>query len=206
MSSKLSDTPAPRRQRGRPSGFVAQEALEAAMCLFWRTGYDAASVDEICKATRMPRATLYQRYGGKEGLFLATLDHYGDTRIKPLLDTLGPKGDLEQDIARFFQAVLRLATGQNGPTGCLISCVLSDAAGANPRFRAELEARFASLEKRIEQRIRAAGPRCGANHPPEVLAMLLAAIARGLMVRARAGADARRLKPVADAAASLCAA
>jgi TetR/AcrR family transcriptional repressor of nem operon len=89
--------------------------------------------------------------------------------------------------------------------------VLADAAGANPRFRAELEARFGALETRIGDRLRhAAGPatdtgaRTGAGDT-QARALLIAAIIRGLMVRARAGADRKALERIAAEALPLLA-
>lgn len=183
-------------------GFDPTEALEAAMCLFWHHGYDGTSVDLLCRGTKMPRAGLYQRYSGKEGLFLAALDHYAETRIAPLIVALGPRDTLEEDLVRFFDAVVRLATQDAAARGCLISCVLSDAASSNPRFRVELETRFAALELRLADRIRAASPRDSVEQP-DVHAMLLASIARGIMVRARAGTKAEALAQVGHAAATM---
>lgn len=174
------------------------------MCLFWKHGYEGTSIDLLSRETKMPRASLYQRFGGKEGLFLATLDHYGETRIAPLIAALGPSGKLNEDLVRFYDAVVDLATQAGAARGCLISCVLSDAAGANPRFRDELEKRFAVLEDHLTARIQAAGPdETRSTSEPRVQAMLLAAIARGIMVRARAGSTSEDLAQVGRAAAAL---
>lgn len=172
------------------------------MRVFWQEGFEAASIDALCRAMNMPRASLYQRFGDKEGLFLAALAHYGESRIEPLLAALGPEGSLHEDLARFFDAVVSLATGAAGPTGCLISCVLTDAAGTNPALLEELERRFAALEARLAARLRAEPG--AASGEPEVQAMLLASVARGIMIRARAGATAAELTPVGRAAAALC--
>lgn len=46
------------------------------MKLFWSAGFDGTSVDTLAHETAMLRATLYQLYGDKEGLFLAAIHHY----------------------------------------------------------------------------------------------------------------------------------
>ena len=99
----------------------------------------------------------------------------------------------------FFDQVVMLATQDAGTPGCLVSCVVSDSAGANPIFRAELDPRYAGLEHKIAARLRLTGEALPA--PPEVLAVVLASVARGLMLRARSGATAEKLQPVAAAAA-----
>lgn len=165
------------------------------MRAFWAAGYDGASVDRLCREMQMPRASLYQSFGDKRGLFLAAIEHYVATRIAPLADALGPHGTLEQDLGRFYESVIALATGDEATPGCLISCVLSDAAGADRDLRAELDRRLAGLEQRIEARLRIAGAPA-----PAAAAGMAAAVARGLMLRARAGAAPGELAPVADAA------
>ncbi len=190
-----------QRTRGRPRGFETPEAMEAATRLFWAEGYNAASVDHLCKTMQMPRATLYSAFGGKERLFLAAIDHYATTRMAPLAAALGPKGTLAQDLKAFFDQVVMLATQDAATPGCLISCVLSDAAGANPLFRAELDRRYAGLEHQIADRLRLSGEVLPA--PAEVLAVVLASVARGLTLRARSGATTADLRPVAAAAAQV---
>jgi len=188
-----------QRMRGRPRGFETVDAIEAATRLFWAEGYEAASVDHLCKTMQMPRATLYSAFGGKERLFLAAIDHYATTRMAPLSAALGPKGTLAQDLTAFFDQVVILATQDAATPGCLISCVLSDAAGANPIFRTELDRRYAGLEHQIAARLRLSGEALPA--PAEVLAVVLASVARGLTLRARSGTTTANLRPVAAAAA-----
>lgn len=186
------------RPRGRPRLFDEREALDAAMRVFWAEGYEGASVDKLSRATRMPRASLYQLYGDKQGLFLAAIGHYVETRIAPVTGALGPRGTLAEDLGAFFEQVIALATADPQTPGCLISCVLADAAGATPAFRTELARRYEGLEARIEARFRAAGW-TDADHSPAAAAGMVAAVARGLMLRARSGADATRLAPIARA-------
>jgi TetR/AcrR family transcriptional regulator, copper-responsive repressor len=191
------------RTRGRPRGFDTVAALEAAMKVFWAEGYDGASIDTLTRETDMPRATLYHLYGDKEGLFLAAIHHYAQTRAARVADALGPIGTLCDDLASFFSAVVDLALAEPNARGCLISCVLADAAGTNPRFRAELDRRFLTLEDRILDRLETDGSSAGRSLP---LAVMIASIARGLMLRARAGADRVLLQNAADEAVRLLAA
>mgnify|MGYP000061894604 CR=1 FL=1 len=165
------------------------------MKVFWEEGYEAASVDTLCRKMGMPRASLYQTFGDKEGLFLAAIGHYADSRIEPLVATLGPKGTLREDLSAFFDAVVALATAEEKTKGCLISSVLSDAAGSNPRLRAELDLRFGALENKLAERLEVDAAALTA--PAEGLAKVLAAIARGLMLRARSGVDAKELRNTA---------
>jgi TetR/AcrR family transcriptional regulator, copper-responsive repressor len=206
MSSKTGESmtePRPPRPRGRPRGFEPQAALEAAMRVFWAEGYDGTSVDRLCRAMGMPRASLYQQFGDKEALFLAAVGHYGETRLGTVAAALGPRGRLGDDLRAFFAAVADLATAEPEAPGCLISCVLADAAGANPGFRAELDRRFTVLEARLAARLRSGRTELGRNAEPQALALVLASLARGLMLRARAGARREDLEEAGAAAVAL---
>ncbi|WP_371054350.1 TetR/AcrR family transcriptional regulator [Rhodosalinus sp. K401] len=189
------------RVRGRPRGFDEGRALDAAVRLFRAEGYDGASVDRLCREMRVPRATLYDRFGGKEGLFLAAVARYADTRIAPVLAALGPAGALREDLTAFYEAVIALATADREEApGCLVSCALADAAGAHPRFRGELAARYDAMEERITARLKAAEWDGRATTSPESAAALAASIARGLILAARSGAGTAELRPTAEAA------
>ena len=172
------------------------------MRAFWSAGYDGASVDRMCRAMNMSRASLYQSYGGKDGLFLAAIAHYIETRIAPVAAALGPHGSLEEDLTNFFSRVVQLATADPETPGCLVSCVLADAAGTNHAFREELDRRFSALESRIAERLRLARWPADARVTASDAAGLAAATARGLMLRARSGQSAPDLMPVAAAAVS----
>ena len=196
--------PAPRpRPRGRPRGFEPHEALDAAVKVFWSEGYEGASVSRLSRRMQMPKASLYQEFGDKEGLFLAAIGHYVETRLAPVAQAIGPRGSLHDDLSAFFEAVVTLATADPATPGCLISCVLADAAGNNPRLRAELSTRFTALEARLKHRLEAGRSDLIGDGDPVVMAVLLASVARGLMVRARAGEDRAMLEAVGRATVGL---
>lgn len=182
------------RGRGRPRGFDPDIALEAAMKVFWAEGFEGASINTLARATGMPRATLYQLYHDKEGLFLAAIDHYARTRTAKVAATLESHATLEEDLKAFFAAVIDLALSEPKARGCLIACVLADVAGSNSRFRLELDHRCEALEMRIRDRLAADD---GQRGDISGRAVMLASIARGLMLRARSGADRSLLEKAA---------
>lgn len=62
--------------RGRPRAFDRNEALKAALRVFWQRGYAPASVAELCKAMGSNAPSLYAAFGSKAGLFLEALHFY----------------------------------------------------------------------------------------------------------------------------------
>jgi TetR/AcrR family transcriptional regulator, copper-responsive repressor len=61
---------------GRPLAFRPSDALEAAMHVFWRKGYEGASLTDLTEAMGITRPSLYAAFGNKEELFLKALDRY----------------------------------------------------------------------------------------------------------------------------------
>lgn len=58
---------------GRPRGFDTDEVLQRARDAFVSGGYAGTSVDALLRATGIQRASLYQAFGSKRGLFAAVL-------------------------------------------------------------------------------------------------------------------------------------
>lgn len=189
------------RRRGRPRGYDKASALEAAMRTFWAAGYEGTSMDTLCRVMNMPRASIYQVFGGKDGLFFAAIEHYGTTRGGPVGAALVPHGSLEDDLAEFFAAIVALGTGDPETPGCLVSNVLADAAVGSEKFRLALNRHFEGLEKSLAARLEAAGWDDSATYDVQSAAGVAAAAARGIMARARTGVSAEVLGPVGQAAA-----
>lgn len=184
------------KSRGRPRGFEPHQALDAAVRVFWSEGYEGASVSRLSRRMHMPKASLYLSYGDKEGLFLAAISRYAETRLATVGQALGPSQTLAKDLKCFFDAAITLATADPDTPGCLISCVLADAAGNNMRLRQELAARFTALETHLRDRLVAGQGELSAATNTGDAALMLASVARGLMLRARAGADPDSLRAV----------
>lgn len=60
----------------------SREALEAALGVFWRKGYEGTSYADLVAATGVERTALYSAFGNKAALFLRALEryatHYGE--------------------------------------------------------------------------------------------------------------------------------
>ncbi|HEX8595000.1 MAG TPA: TetR/AcrR family transcriptional regulator [Pseudomonas sp.] len=66
-----------------------------------RTGLDKFSMDDIAGASELSRATLYRRYGSKEGLCAAVLDAQSRPMEAQAQQMLTGAGSLPERIARF---------------------------------------------------------------------------------------------------------
>jgi TetR/AcrR family transcriptional regulator, transcriptional repressor for nem operon len=60
----------------RTKEFDQEQALDAAMHLFWERGYEATSIQELVDATGVQRQSLYDTFGSKHEIFLQSLMRY----------------------------------------------------------------------------------------------------------------------------------
>ena len=71
-----------KRAVGRPREFDEEQALEAAMDVFWKQGFEATSLTDLCTATGLHKGSLYQAFGNKHALFMRALKHYADREFQ----------------------------------------------------------------------------------------------------------------------------
>jgi AcrR family transcriptional regulator len=90
---------------GRPKGYDRDEVLERAMELFWRKGYEGTHLGELVEETGLNRFSLYNEFGGKEGLFGETLDRYIE-ELQPVASLLAREPRGVANIRAYFEGIL----------------------------------------------------------------------------------------------------
>lgn len=74
---------------GRPRAFDADAALDRAMDVFWRHGYEGTTIAQLTEAMNINPPSLYAAFGSKEGLLKAALDRYSEKRDAWMEKVLG---------------------------------------------------------------------------------------------------------------------
>jgi AcrR family transcriptional regulator len=183
---------------GRPRSFDIDQALEQAMKVFWRLGYEGASLTELTRAMGINSPSLYAAFGNKEGLFKAVLDHYAARREKCLATVLAAPTAREAAEGLLF-GLVDLVTDPDEPPGCLflqggLACGVT-----TPGIPQELARRRADLERALQARFTQA--RDTGDLPsaadPAALAGYLVAVCNGIAVQAASGASRDELRQIA---------
>jgi TetR/AcrR family transcriptional repressor of nem operon len=109
---------------GRPRAFNEEDVIDKAVQVFWAKGYEATSMQDLIDAMGIQRGSLYATFGGKQQLFLRSLQRYSVTVVSNLLAILESKPSSIESIELFFsQLVDHLLTA-----GELRSCLITNSA------------------------------------------------------------------------------
>jgi AcrR family transcriptional regulator len=113
---------------GRTQTFDTAEVVRSARAVFWRHGYEAASVPALEAATGLRRSSIYHAFGSKRGLFDAAVDSYLDEIVRPRLAPL--TGEPQPNAILDYLTGLRDALERAGSVIAANGCLLINAAGA----------------------------------------------------------------------------
>jgi AcrR family transcriptional regulator len=186
---------------GRPREFDPERALDAAVDVFWRYGYEGASLSALTEAMGINRTSMYAAFGNKRELFDRALARYADRDMAYVRDALAQPTAAEV-IVSFLRGNVLAITAPGRPPGCLsvlggVSCgpgnsdVTSTLATARKSGEAALRVRL--------QRARREGD-LSSNLNPADLARYVMSVSEGLAVHAAAGATRSDLNRVVDIA------
>ncbi len=188
---------------GRHREFDIDKALDAALRVFWRKGYEGASYADLTEATGVERPALYSAFGNKEALFRRALERYYDRYLDYIPAALALPTAREVAAHILYNAA-DLNTRYPDHTGCLgISGVLAGSDDAEPVRQALIAARAAGeaqLRERFE-RAQAEGD-LAKTAKPAALAAFVMAVLHGMAVQAKAGFSRQTLEAVVDQALS----
>jgi len=186
---------------GRPRTFDMSEALDRAMEVFWRKGYEGASMVDLTTAMGINSPSLYAAFGSKEGLFHAVLDHYDQDRAGFLSEVLA-SSTAHEAAECFLLGVADRATDPNDPPGCLLlqsGLTCGDAASDIPE---ELARHRNATELTLRERFECA--KSEGDLPPDAspaaLARYLVTVSNGICVQASSGAGRKELRQIAKMA------
>lgn len=186
--------------KGRPREFDVDDALTAALRVFWTKGYEGASLSDLTDAMGITRPSLYAAFGNKEALFRKALDLYEREKLSYMRDAI--EAPTARAVAeRLLRGALAMQTSNCGdPKGCL-RVISSVACGVEAEsIRAEvIERRQSSSRALVErfERAKAEGE-LPEDMTAEGLAGYLGALLQGLSLQAGAGASREELERLVE--------
>jgi len=186
---------------GRPRAFDIDEALDRAVDVFWRQGYEGTALSDLTEAMGINRPSLYATFGNKDALFRKVLDRYIEGPGAYAARALDLPTAREVVEALVYGAI-NLTAGPNTPRGCL-NVRGAQACGPDGELaRREAQTRRTAGETKLVRRLGRARTEgdLPAGADPADLARYVLTVTDGIAVQAAGGASRAKLRRIADLA------
>jgi len=179
-----------KRRRGGPRTFNREEAIDIAMRLFWRHGYEGVSLNDLTTAIGIAPPSLYAAFGSKAQLYREALDRYGG--IPGALLNLDAASTLDEVVATILRQGADAVTDPRGERGCMVSSGMLQCAEEHAPLALTASKRRDAMRDAIAEAL-------GRWLDPErskSLGRFLVVVLQGMSVQARDGATRSELEEV----------
>lgn len=189
----------PRACKGRPREFDVDDALAAALRVFWARGYEGTSLTDLTDAMGITRPSLYAAFGNKEALFKKALDLYEREKLAYVQDALD--APTSREVAeRLLRGALAMQTSECEPRGCMRIIGSVSCSPEAQSIKADLMERRHSSQKALCARLERA--KAEGDLPPDSdvngLCAFLSAILQGLSLQGSTGATKAQLEGLVE--------
>lgn len=177
---------------GRPRTYRRDEALNAAVELFWRQGYDATSLDDLLRTMKLSKSSFYADFQSKQALYLECLEEYQRFVVDHLRCLRAQSSSLQEFLHIAFQEVVEDAAS-DAPKGCLIVNSAVEFGQHRKEFSDEVRVALDAVQSTFERVIRdsikqgdispAISPKVSAKYLTTCLSGIRAMIKGGMSVK-----------------------
>jgi TetR/AcrR family transcriptional repressor of nem operon len=185
----------------RTKKFDPQQALAAAMDVFWRLGYEGTSLDVLITEMGIARQSLYDTFGDKRSLYLKALAHYRDETNASMRRLFSSAPTVKDAFAQLLYGLSAESRAQHARGCLLLSANMERAAGDSVisdflrRNQAEVELIFREALRHAQS-----SGELSRKQDPAALARFFVVTIQGMRARARLKSDRRALEEVARVA------
>ncbi len=168
--------------------FNREQVLENAMHTFWQKGYSQTSIPNLVSSTKLNPGSIYAAFDSKEGLFLETMEFYGNRSLATLKQFMIEAESPLKGIENFFQALINKTEDKNDK-GCLIVNTLLEMSSHNPIIQNHANMQLKAVETELCNVLEEAKTlgEISSNANPKTLAKYLMVNIWGLRVLAKTG-------------------
>lgn len=130
--------------------FNRSAALDKALVLFWRKGYQAASLSDLLQAMDISRSSFYATFGDKRSLYLECLGVFGKRTKDVLLRARNDHAPLDA-LRIFFEYTATGQPGQRSIWGCMLVNTVLELAGVDDDLSARASGLLAEMQAEFER-------------------------------------------------------
>jgi TetR/AcrR family transcriptional regulator, transcriptional repressor for nem operon len=190
----------------RTKAFEEAVALEKAMQIFWKKGFNATSMEDLVTAMGINRASLYDTFGDKKRLYLAALGQFSTESSRENTVVATQCGDCpRQKIEAIFRNSLAQAIHDPEQKGCMLANATAEMAILDTDVMRFTKNSLENMETWFADLIRA-GQKTGsirADLPPESTATFLINYVHGMRIVCKTRPDAEKMRESLNLALSL---
>ena len=181
---------------GRPWSFDREAAIETALRLFWRHGYEGVAIGDLTQAIGIAPPSLYAAFGSKAGLYREAVDRY-ERGFGPCdTATVDAAASLAEAVRLLLENAADSVVHPARERGCLISSGMVACHPDHSALAREVAARRERMRDRIAETLRP----FARDHDLARLARHLAAVMQGMSIQARDGATRAELQDIVEEA------
>lgn len=118
----------------RKREFNTEQALDAAMLVFWVKGFEATSLTDLTKAMGIQRPSLYAAFGDKKELFELVLRRYTTAHAAQIRAMLGQGGSVKEAFCAVFERIATEGGTGDASHGCFCINTMVELAPHDPKF------------------------------------------------------------------------
>lgn len=195
----------PHRSKGRPRTFDRDRALHRALEVFWKRGYEPATMGDLCSAMGINPPSLYAAFGNKASLFMEAVEHYETTYWAAPWRRLDEEPNLRKAMERFLLDAAAVLSSLEAPCGCMVvlatANVSPESQDVHEAMKGLREISRANFLKRLD-RARETGD-LPAGTDVDALASAFNTLLQGLSIQARDGVPCHKLERIARASLAM---
>lgn len=183
----------------RAREFDEEVAVQRAMRLFWRKGYDTATLPDLLKSMRICRGSFYNAFGTKREVLVRAVRRYTESGMDGILSPLGEPDAARAQIEGAFAKLIEYTSSPKGRQGCLIGNSMTDLAMADPELRPLLMEARARTEDALTQAVERgqADGTIPRREDPRAIGRFLLNTISGLMVACKTQPGRQALEDIA---------
>ncbi|MCJ8346379.1 TetR/AcrR family transcriptional regulator [bacterium] len=181
---------------GRLKKFEIDEALEKAMYLFWKKGYDNTSLKDLLQEMNILNGSFYNTFGNKQTLFIKSLDHYNQNITSQRAALVDQEESFHDGIRVFFKDIFLCFANKETPNGCFLINSLSPELVQDQVLLQSIQSQLEAFENFFRDRILQAiqNKEYDQNLDATMMASILVTYVQGLMKQSNAGLPLEKLE------------
>jgi TetR/AcrR family transcriptional repressor of nem operon len=185
----------------RPKDFNPEQALAAAMNVFWRLGYENTSLDVLMDEMGISKQSLYDTFGDKRSLYLKALAHYRDETQASMRQMFASVPKIKDGFTRLLLGISTESKQQHA-RGCLLLSANMERSTGDTEIAEFLQDNQATVESIFADALRRAQStgELSRKQDPAALARFFVATIQGMRAMARVKSDSHALRQIARVA------